>query len=312
MPDIKISQLTEKTTILGTDLVQVVDSSNKKATVTNLLASTSYNNIQASGSGGVTLKTSGGTTVAQWGGGGSTTFAVSNDLSVSGGIIQSNNLPAIYQRDANAAADTKNWIQWLQAGNWTLSTATDAAPTTNVVSAVAIQRTGTSVTEIELNATTFDFNGSMELSGSAKFQGITTTASAANAFLDSGDNNNLLRSTSSLRYKKDIEDLDDEHSKSIYEMRPVWYRSKAEKDNPDWSWFGLIAEEMAEIEPRLVHYTYSEDSYDIEVDEQGNETKTLKDNAVRDVPDGIQYDRLTVLLLKEIQQLRAELDELKK
>ena len=128
--------------------------------------------------------------------------------------------------------------------------------------------------------------------GAVRLPTISTTASAANAFLDSGSSNNILRSTSSLRYKRDVETLADDFSEKIYEMRPVWYRSKAEADNPDWSYFGLIAEEMAEIEPRLVHFT---------ADEDGNRT----------VPDGIQYERLTVLLLKEVQKLRAEINELK-
>jgi hypothetical protein len=70
-------------------------------------------------------------------------------------------------------------------------------------------------------------------------------------------------------------------------MRPVWYRSLADADRKDWSWYGLIAEEVAELEPRLVHYA---------PDESG----TL-------VPDGVQYDRLTVLLLDVIKRQRTRL-----
>src|SRR5690606_5062905 len=46
--------------------------------------------------------------------------------------------------------------------------------------------------------------------GYIRLTGISTTASAANAFLDSGAGNSILRSTSSLKYKKDIEPLSDE------------------------------------------------------------------------------------------------------
>lgn len=89
-------------------------------------------------------------------------------------------------------------------------------------------------------------------------------------------------------------------------MNPVWYRSKSEADNDKWSWFGLIAEELAEIEPRLVHWSYLPE--DFESDEMGKRSPK-KDAKL--VPDGVQYERLTVLLLKEVQKLRKELDALK-
>ena len=44
--------------------------------------------------------------------------------------------------------------------------------------------------------------------GAVQFPAIGTTASAANAFIDGGAANSLLRSTSSLKYKADIEPLD--------------------------------------------------------------------------------------------------------
>lgn len=145
------------------------------------------------------------------------------------------------------------------------------------------------------------------LTGSvAAFPSILTTASAANAFLDSGASNSLLRSTSSARYKRDIEDLSPDLSEKIYSMRPVWYRSKAVADNQNWSYFGLIAEEMHEIEPRLVHYTYQPEDY--EKNEDGE--LVLKAGATP-IPDGIQYERITVLLLAEVQKLRHELNEIK-
>ncbi|NCA14559.1 MAG: tail fiber domain-containing protein, partial [Proteobacteria bacterium] len=89
---------------------------------------------------------------------------------------------------------------------------------------------------------------------SNQFPNITTTASAANAFLDSANSNRLFRSTSSIVYKTNIETLNSEYADRIFKLRPVWYRSKCIDDRKDWSWYGLIAEEVAEIEPRLVHY----------------------------------------------------------
>lgn len=99
--------------------------------------------------------------------------------------------------------------------------------------------------------------------GAVQWPLLGTTASAANAFLNSGAGNSLLRSTSSLRYKKDAEDIWDEVADSVLQLRPIWYRSKAEADNPDWSWYGLAAEEVAAVDPRLVHWTYPEEAYEI-------------------------------------------------
>jgi hypothetical protein len=68
-------------------------------------------------------------------------------------------------------------------------------------------------------------------------------------------------SASSIRYKTMVEDLDPEYGRKIYDFRPVWYRRYPEPyDVQDengvspWSEYGLIAEEVHEIEPRLVAY----------------------------------------------------------
>jgi hypothetical protein len=164
---------------------------------------------------------------------------------------------------------------------------------------------------------------------SNQFPNITTTASGANAFLDSADSNRLYRSTSSIVYKKDVENLDHALADNIHQFRPVWYRSNCDVDCQDWSWFGLIAEEVAAIEPRLVHYGYQEDAYelvditdtvDLEPDdprrEAGQETeeitkqeRRLKDDA-QQVPNGVAYDRLTVLLLDVVQRQEDRIKDL--
>ncbi len=109
--------------------------------------------------------------------------------------------------------------------------------------------------------------------GATYFPLLGTTASAANAFLDSGSTpaNQLLRSTSSLRYKEDVEDMYFElATKIISEVRPIWYRSKCEADQVSapgsldkrQSYFGIAAEEMAKIDPRFVFWTYPEECYE--------------------------------------------------
>ncbi len=158
---------------------------------------------------------------------------------------------------------------------------------------------------------TFYSNGLIQLPN------VGTTASAANVFMDSTAGNQLARSTSSLRYKTDIEDLDTDRADAALSLRPVWYRSKATADRKDWSHYGLIAEEVAKIEPRLVNWTYLEDDYITVTNEYGIENKELKPSA-KLVPDGVQYDRLPVLLLsviqrqeKRIEYLEAEIATLK-
>ena len=84
--------------------------------------------------------------------------------------------------------------------------------------------------------------------------------------------------SSSIRFKEDVEDLG-ELSAALMELRPVSFRYKNEGGGSDTgqSW-GLIAEEVAEVFPELVHY-----------DDEGK-------------PSGVRYSRLTPLLLNELQK----------
>ncbi len=140
---------------------------------------------------------------------------------------------------------------------------------------------------------------------------LPTTGSGANVHIWTGSSpaNLLMLSTSSQRYKTSIEDLDADRSNAVLNFRPVWYRSTCELDRKDWSWYGLIAEEVAEIEPRLVHWTYLDDAYDLQENEDGTTEKVLKEDAEL-VPNGVQYDRLTVLLLDLAQRQEQRIAEL--
>jgi hypothetical protein len=138
--------------------------------------------------------------------------------------------------------------------------------------------------------------------GALRIPSVATTAAAANAFLNAADGNNLLRSTSSARYKRDVEPVESARSDAILALEPVWYRSTAAADRPEWSWYGLIAEEVAKVEPRLVHYGYREDDYDVVPDDDGDgHRRVLKEDATPK-PDGVQYDRLVVLLLDVVRR----------
>ena len=111
-----------------------------------------------------------------------------------------------------------------------------------------------------------------------------TTASAANVYIDPTFAV-MYRSTSALKYKQDIRDLE---SIDINKFRPVRYKSKCENDDQSKDHFGIIADEVLEAGfPELVIL------------------------GVENEPEGFQYERLTVVLLKAIQELSAEIETLK-
>jgi hypothetical protein len=126
--------------------------------------------------------------------------------------------------------------------------------------------------------------------------------------LDSGNNNRLLRSTSSIRYKFDIEPLDASFSDNVLKLTPVWYRSKAKADPSDWSYYGLIAEDVAEVDPRLVFWGYQEDQFE-HVETDGVSERRLKDGEQKR-PDGVQYERLSVLLIDVVKRQQAQIDNI--
>ncbi|WIG51004.1 MAG: hypothetical protein OJF48_001921 [Afipia sp.] len=192
-----------------------------------------------------------------------------------------------------------------------------------------VTRSGNSISQISL------FGGAaveqFRLTAShAYFPAVGTTASAANAFLNSGSSpvNELLRSTSSLAYKRDVEPLQEEYANKVLDLQPIWYRSKASNDNPDWSWYGLGAEDVAKVDPRLVQWGYQDDDFDlvetvrvetiereVEMDVDGktvvetvpHEIKTVSQERVLKEgaqlkPDGVMYDRVAVLLLDVVKR----------
>lgn len=107
---------------------------------------------------------------------------------------------------------------------------------------------------------TISFGGSVfKASGVA----VNTTASGANVNVDPADGT-MKRVTSMLAAKRDIEDMDADRALDfVRAFRAVWYRSKCEGDNPSHSWYGAIAEELAEIDPRFVLWQTHETYWDV-------------------------------------------------
>ena len=114
--------------------------------------------------------------------------------------------------------------------------------------------------------------------------------------------------SSSVKYKKNIRDLDD--SDRIQNLRPRKY--DREKGNVKDE-VGLIAEEVEAIYPEAISYKRNVFYKDVDiVDDNGNVTidRVVDRIEITDEPETVNYSRLIVPMLKEIQKLRAEVDEL--
>jgi hypothetical protein len=136
--------------------------------------------------------------------------------------------------------------------------------------------------------------GTQGLNSSNMF--ITTVATGAT----------ITRFTSSIRYKKDVEDLEYVYAKKILEMRPVWFRSLSPEDNPNHSGYGFIAEEVAEIEPRLVHWA-DRISTGFIIDDFGNEVETFEEG---NFPDGVQYSTFVAHIVVLLKDLYSKIDDM--
>jgi len=125
-----------------------------------------------------------------------------------------------------------------------------------------------------------------------------TSANAVNVVvLSSGV---ILRSTSSIKYKTNVETLEPEYSDALLQCRPVWYKSLCDNDNPEWGYWGFIAEEVAEIDPRLVHWKVTE-------------PVTKEDGSIEHVscdpePEGVAYDRFVPHLLNLIKRQKEQIE----
>ena len=142
----------------------------------------------------------------------------------------------------------------------------------------------------------------MRLSANGRFnsQGIYdfTTASAANVFVAS--DGNVVRSTSSSKYKTQVEAADYHYSEALLGCEPVWYKSTCAGDNPEWGWWGFIAEDVAEIDPRLVHWKTVQVTYD--------ENGAAVQAPCHPEPEGVAYDRFVPHLINLIKRQKEQIE----
>jgi hypothetical protein len=117
--------------------------------------------------------------------------------------------------------------------------------------------------------------------GNLQVPAMYNNTSAAGANVVVGTGGDLYRSTSALKYKQDIRDLEDIDLNSL---RPVRYKSKCESDDQTKDHIGFIADEAdANGWKELVNY---------------NENGEV---------EGFQYERVAALLWKKCQTLEARL-----
>tara|TARA_R100001086_G_scaffold115979_2_gene59444 strand:+ start:68 stop:1636 length:1569 start_codon:yes stop_codon:yes gene_type:complete len=127
-----------------------------------------------------------------------------------------------------------------------------------------------------------------------------TTASATNMYVAS--NGALYRSTSSLRWKANVEAIENEWADKVLDLEPMFFRSTAPGDSemPDhWTHYGFAAEQVATIDPRLVEYKTHE--FHMEgVEEISTE---LDEPTV----EGVQYERIIPALINLLRRQRDEI-----
>ena len=126
-------------------------------------------------------------------------------------------------------------------------------------------------------------NKSIRLMGLASY---TTTTGDANMHITGSYN--VTRVTSAMKYKQNVEPLEMAYAEKFLACEPVWYQSKCPADNPLWSTYGYIADEVAKVEPRLVQFG-----------EEGQ-------------PEGFNYSRVAALLHVIIKDNRKRIEALEK
>jgi hypothetical protein len=125
-----------------------------------------------------------------------------------------------------------------------------------------------------------------------------TTGTSPNLVV--GNTGIFQRSTSSAKYKTQIEDAELSYSEALLNCRPVWYRSTCEVDCPDHSYWGFIAEEVAQIDPRLVFWK----TVSVSHDEKGQKVET----PCTPEPEGVAYDRFVPHLLNLIKRQQQAIE----
>ena len=134
---------------------------------------------------------------------------------------------------------------------------------------------------INSNVNQFYIDGNGYIHSQATYN--RSAGGSANLVVASGGD--FYRSTSLRKYKKDIRPITEEEAEKGYKLEPIGFHSNIEGDTKH-ELYGFIAEDVEEILPNLA--THDED----------------------DKVDGVAYDRVCAILLKQNQMLKARVDAL--
>ena len=134
-----------------------------------------------------------------------------------------------------------------------------------------------------------------------------TTASGDNVYVSAGGS--LYRSTSSARFKTNVEPIDDTWADKILDMQPIYYKSIATGDvgemPENWTHYGFSAEQVATVDPRLV--SFKTHDYHMGGAEGDEEISTELDEPIA---DGVQYTKMIPALVNLIKRQRDEISAL--
>ena len=147
--------------------------------------------------------------------------------------------------------------------------------------------------------------GQLSMNSTTAYWGCIQTNTVAGQAVVVTSDGQLRRTSSSEKYKNSIEDLDHDVADRVLNLRPVWFKANETNiDNPEeWSYVGLIAEEVAEVEPRLALFKKAEIVYDELGNQKFNEDGTPEMTELdTPEPEGVKYAELSVYLLDIIKR----------
>ena len=112
--------------------------------------------------------------------------------------------------------------------------------------------------------------------------------------------------------------MEDNYADAFLNCRPVWYQSSSMGDNPNYGWWGCIAEEVAEIDPRLVQWSNETTSVVDAVDENGTELfeddgitrqkMRVKTQHSEPQPESVSYERFVPHLINLIKRQKEQIE----
>jgi hypothetical protein len=214
-------------------------------------------------------------------------------LSLTSNITQTSAAPQHIFRETGTTYGNTTWaivrdgdtisLRWNNAAPYALTSQTSS---------------GGSVANVQLKGGQLIIDGNNALDAICVYN--TTTSGGANVNVAS--TGLVRRSTSSAKYKTNVETIEDSYSDALLNCRPVYYRSTCENDNPNYGWWGFIAEEVAEIDPRLVYYK----EVDVALDGEGGKTETPCELE----PEGVAYERFVPHLLNLIKRQKQAIETL--